>query len=98
MLVTVAFLVILRDVTFSSVHKLLSRFVPHDPNVGFVLLVAGLISLGLWLGALQSCIGNEPPTDTTRRNWILLIVFFGPFGALAYFFIRRPQRIRELGW
>jgi NhaP-type Na+/H+ or K+/H+ antiporter len=84
--------------TLSSVHKLLSRFIPHDPNVGFALLVVGLGCLALWLGALQSCIGNETPTETRRRNWILLIIFFGPIGALAYFLIRRPQRVRELGW
>lgn len=82
----------------SSVHKLISRFIPHDPNVGFALLVVGLVVLALWLGALQSCLGNEPPSDTTRRNWILLIVFLGPIGALAYLLIRRPQRVREVGW
>jgi hypothetical protein len=63
-----------------------------------MLLVFGLIILGFWLGALQSCIGNEPPTDHTRLIWILVIVFLGPIGAFAYLFIRRPQRIRDVGW
>ena len=84
--------------TLSSVHKLLSRFIPHDPNVGFALLVFGLACLALWLGALQSCVGNEPPMETTRWIWILLIIFLGPIGALGYFLIRRPQRVRDLGW
>ncbi len=84
--------------TLSSVHKLLSRFIPHDPNVGFVLLIVGLACLALWLGALQSCLGNEPPIDSPRLRWILLIIFLGPVGALAYFLIRRPVRVRELGW
>ena len=82
----------------TSLHSFLSRLVPHNPNVGFGLLVFGLIALAFWLGALQSCLGNETPVESTRRNWILLIIFLGPIGALAYFFIRRPQRIRELGW
>ncbi len=81
-----------------SVHKLLSKLVPHDPNVGFVLLVFGLITLALWLGALQSCIGNEPPSDSHRLWWIAVIVLLGPIGALAYFFIRRPERIRDIGF
>jgi hypothetical protein len=84
--------------TLSSAHKLLSRFIPDDPNVGFVLLVFGFVCLGLWLGALQSCVGNEPPTDSPRLRWILVIIFLGPIGALAYFLIRRPERVRELGW
>jgi hypothetical protein len=54
--------------------------------------------MAFWLGAMQSCISNEHPTDKTKRNWILLILLLGPLGAAAYFFIRRPQRIRELGW
>ena len=81
-----------------SLHKLLSRLQSLDPNVGFVLLVFGLITLALWLGALQSCLGNEPPTDSHKLKWILLIILLGPIGALAYFFIRRPQRIRDVGF
>ncbi len=63
-----------------------------------MLLVIVLIGTAFWLGALQSCVANEPPTDTTRRNWVLLIVFLGPIGAFAYLFYRRPQRIRDIGW
>jgi hypothetical protein len=81
-----------------SVHKVLSRLASLDPNVGFLLLVFGLITLALWLGALQSCMGNEPPSDSNRLKWIALILFLGPIGALAYLFIRRPQRIRDVGW
>ena len=80
------------------VHNILRSWVPRDPNIGFVLLAFGLIAAAFWLGALNSCLTNESPTDTSRKTWIMLIVFLGPIGALGYFLIRRPQRIREVGW
>lgn len=84
--------------TIASVHTLISGLIPRDPDVGFALLAGGLVVFAFWLGALQSCIANEPPTDHIRMTWTLLIVFLGPIGALGYFFIRRPQRIRDIGW
>jgi hypothetical protein len=82
----------------SSVHHLLNGWVSRNPDVGFLLLAIGLVALALWLAALNSCMSNESPINSNKRLWIILIVCLGPVGALAYFTIRRPQRIRELGW
>ncbi len=78
----------------SAIHNWVSR----NPDVGFLLLAMGLVALALWLAALNSCMSNESPINSNKRFWIILILFLGPVGALAYFMIRRPQRIRELGW
>ncbi len=63
----------------------------------FLLFPLVLVCPILWIGALVSCVRNEPSTGNTKIIWILLIIFLHIFGALAYFLIRRPQRIRKLG-
>ncbi len=77
-------------------HPLFALGLPHGSEWIWILffLLAGPV---LWIAALLSCIQNESSTGNTKIIWVLLIVFLHIFGALAYFFIRRPQRIRELG-
>ena len=63
------------------------------------ILIALIFLLGpvLWIAALVSCIKNESSTGNTNVVWVVIIVGLQSLGALAYFLIRRPQRIRELG-
>jgi hypothetical protein len=51
----------------------------------------------LLIAALISCVKNESSTDNTKVVWVVIIAVLQWLGALAYFIIRRPQRIRELG-
>lgn len=42
------------------------------------------------------CATQEPDTGNTKVVWIIIIVFMQIVGALIYFFVRRPQRRREV--
>jgi len=70
----------------------------------FAILFA-LIGIGLWLAGgafwlwmLVDCVQNEPPTGNDKVVWLLVIVLIPwPFGALIYYFFRRPDRIGAFG-
>jgi hypothetical protein len=81
-------------------HPVFAIGLPHGSEwllIFAFFFVLGPLSFGLWIAALISCVKNESSTDNNKVVWVILIAFFHFFGALAYFLIRRPQRIRELG-
>jgi hypothetical protein len=43
------------------------------------------------------CATKESSQGNTKVIWILIIVLTHWIGALIYYFVRRPQRIAELG-
>ncbi len=57
----------------------------------------GLAALALWIWVLVDCITKEPSGSNEKIMWILIIVFTTWIGALIYYFVRRPQRIKEHG-
>ena len=63
----------------------------------FLLLVIGLGGTIFWIWMLVDCASKEPSQGNDKLVWILVIVFTHLLGALLYFFIRRPQRIQQLG-
>ncbi|MEJ7652081.1 MAG: PLDc N-terminal domain-containing protein [Chloroflexia bacterium] len=68
----------------------------------FVALWGGimLLSLGaaaLWIWMLIDCATKEPEIGNERVTWILVVALTGAVGAIIYFFVRRPQRIRMYG-
>ncbi len=63
---------------------------------GMVLFLI-VISLNIfWLWMLIDCAVKEPSV-TGKLAWILIILFTNVIGALIYYVIRRPARIREHG-
>ena len=62
--------------------------------VSFVLSIA---ALAFWVWMLIDCAANEPSEGNDKVIWILVIVLTGAIGGLIYFFVRRPQRIRQFG-
>ena len=46
---------------------------------------------------IVDCATNEPSNNNDKIVWILVIVFTHILGALIYFLIRRPERIRDHG-
>ena len=77
-------------------HPVFAIGLPHGTEWIYILLFF-LFGPVLWVAALVSCIKNESSTTNTKVVWVVLIAVFQVFGALAYFLIRRPQRLRELG-
>jgi hypothetical protein len=59
--------------------------------------VVGLGLLVLWIWTIVDCATREPKEGNERLIWILIIVLTGWIGSLIYVFVRRPQRVRELG-
>lgn len=59
-----------------------------------LVLTLGLAALAFWTWMLIDCIRNEPHEGHDRLLWVLVIVFTKIVGALIYFFVRRPERLR----
>jgi hypothetical protein len=70
---------------------------PHGSGWLFLFFLFLLGPLLLWISALVSCIKNESAEGNTKVIWVIIIVVLHFFGALAYFLVRRLQRVRELG-
>ena len=59
-----------------------------------------LIAIGgtiFWVWMLVDCLMNEPSTGNDKIIWAVVIVLLHALGALLYFFVRRPARMRETG-
>jgi len=65
----------------------------------FILFAAAiaLVGLAFWIWMLVDCATKESGQGNDKLVWILVIVLTSWIGALIYFLVRRPQRIRELG-
>ena len=58
------------------------------------LLLLGTI---FWIWMIVDCATKEPAQSNDKIVWILVIIFTHWVGALIYFLVRRPERIREHG-
>jgi phosphotransferase system glucose/maltose/N-acetylglucosamine-specific IIC component len=65
--------------------------------VALVATLFGLAVTGFWIWMLIDCVSNEPSEGNDKIIWILIIIFTHGLGALIYFFVRRPERIRDYG-
>jgi len=71
--------------------------------MGLLKLIMGLmlflipIAYGIfWIFMIIEIATKEPPDGNEKIVWLLISIFI-PFGAVLYFFIRRPQRINTFG-
>jgi hypothetical protein len=69
------------------------------PELLVILFVAivGIGGTGFWIVMLIECATREADTGNTKVVWIIILVFTHIIGAALYFFVRRPDRIAELG-
>jgi len=56
-----------------------------------------LLAMVFWIWMLVDCATKEPSQGNDKIVWILVIILTAWIGALIYFLIRRPERIRENG-
>jgi len=63
----------------------------------FCVAILGIGGTGFWIVMLIECATKEADTGNTKIVWIIILVFTHIIGALIYFFVRRPERVRELG-
>ena len=57
----------------------------------------GTLGTVFWIWMLIDCATKESSQGNEKVVWILLIALTHFLGALIYFLVRRPTRIRELG-
>ena len=63
----------------------------------FGVFVIGILGTLFWIWMLIDCATKEPPEGNDKVIWILVIIFTHFIGALIYYLIRRPERIRLMG-
>jgi hypothetical protein len=61
------------------------------------MMAVSLALFVFWVWILIDCCTHEPSTGNDKIIWVLVIVLANGIGALIYYFVRRPQRIRDLG-
>jgi hypothetical protein len=68
----------------------------ESPMHWAILLMAGAAII-FWIWSLIDCVRHEPSQGNDKLVWVLIIVLLHWLGALLYFVVRRPQRIKEHG-
>ena len=63
----------------------------------FFCIGVGLVIVVFWIWALIDCLNNESSEGNEKIVWILVIILLGAVGALLYYTVRRPTRIKEVG-
>ena len=64
---------------------------------GLFFLVFAIGGTIFWVTMIIECATKESTQGNTKLIWILIIVLTHWIGALVYYFVRRPQRMAELG-
>jgi len=65
-----------------------------------VYLLIAAIAIGavvFWIWMLIDCLTNESSDGNDKLAWTVVIVVLTWIGALIYYFVRRPMRMREFG-
>ena len=57
----------------------------------------GVFVMLFWVWVLVDCVTKESSEGNDRIVWLMLILFAPVIGALIYYFVRRPERIKVLG-
>lgn len=62
-----------------------------------IFFLGAFLSSIFWVWMLIDCLIKESNEGSNKIAWILVILFTHLIGALVYYLVRRPQRIKELG-
>jgi hypothetical protein len=62
----------------------------------FIVPIAMLL-LAFWIWMIVDCATKEPSEGNDKIIWILVIILTSWIGALIYYLVRRPERIRLHG-
>jgi Phospholipase_D-nuclease N-terminal len=61
-----------------------------------IILIA-IVSSVFWVWAIVDCATHEPANSNDKIIWVLVILFMHFIGALLYYLVRRPERLRQFG-
>ena len=59
--------------------------------------VIGLLVTIFWIMMIIEIAQKEPSEGNDKVIWLIIVILLQGLGALLYFFIRRPERIRKYG-
>ena len=76
---------------FFNPLSMLFRFFPMGMNG-----IAALATI-FWIWVLIDCLTKEPSEGNDKVAWVLFILFVPLVGALVYYFVRRPERVKTVG-
>ena len=76
---------------FAQLHELTGLMC-----AGFFGLIA-LAAMAFWVWMLVDCLVNEPSQGNDKIIWALVILLVHVLGAILYYLVRRPTRIRDHG-
>jgi phospholipase D-like protein len=59
----------------------------------------GLLTIAMifWIWVIYECVTKESSEGNDKVAWLLFILFVPVVGALIYYFVRRPERIKSVG-
>lgn len=60
-------------------------------------LMIGILGTVFWIWMLIDCATKESSQGNDKIVWIIVIALTHFIGAVIYFLVRRPTRMRELG-
>lgn len=68
-----------------------------DPLALFLQAYPGLAVLAtfFWIWVLVDCITKESSEGNDKVAWTILIIFVPVLGAALYYFVRRPERLKQ---
>jgi hypothetical protein len=64
-------------------------------GLGLASTAVWLVFTAFWIWMIVECLTKETGND--RLVWIIVLVFVPYCGALIYYLVRRPERIRLYG-
>lgn len=65
--------------------------------VGLIGFLLSILFFVFWVWMLIDCLKNESSTGNDKIIWALVILLLNGIGALIYYFVRRPERIKQFG-
>ncbi|QDU06868.1 PLDc N-terminal domain-containing protein [Gimesia aquarii] len=65
--------------------------------VWLVCFAISCLAFVFWIWMLIDCLKYESSTGNDKIIWALVIVLLNGIGALVYYFVRRPERIKQFG-
>ena len=57
----------------------------------------GLLATIFWIMMIIEIVQKEPSEGNDKIIWLLVVILLQGLGALIYFLVRRPERIRKYG-
>ena len=67
------------------------------PFFGDAMPGLAILAFIFWIWVLVDCITKEPSEGNDKIAWTMLIIFVPWIGAILYYFVRRPERVKAVG-